>query len=106
MKTKDYLVDQYGNFRFTSKGLENQTKLLAKAGIDAGSIKTFEGYLQARQAAKPFFLEYLQEEIDKQLEGRPDTIEWQAIRSIAYGSTEDQDQMLEKVRRKQSLKTV
>lgn len=106
MQTKDYLVDNHGNFRFTRAGLANQEPLLAKVGIDTGSIKTYEEYLQARQAASPFFLEYLQEETDKQLEGKPDTVEWQAVRSIAYGSPEEQDQLLKKLKHKQALKTV
>ena len=51
MQTQDYIVDDQGNFRFTRVGLDNQTPLLAKAGIDAKAIKTYAEYIQARQAA-------------------------------------------------------
>lgn len=106
MQTKDYIVDDQGNFRFTKVGLDNQAPLLAKAGIDARCIKTYAEYIQARQAASPYFMEYLQEETAKVLEGKPDTLEWQAIRSLAFGSPEEQDQLLEKLRRKQLFKIV
>lgn len=106
MQTQDYIVDDQGNFRFTSVGLENQAPLLAKAGIDARAIKTYAEYIQARQAASPYFMEYLQEETEKRLKGKPDTLEWQAIRSIAFGTPEEQDQLLEKLKRKQSFKLV
>lgn len=106
MQTKDYIVDDQGNFRFTRVGLDSQAPLLAKAGIDANAIKTYAEYIQARQAARPFFMEYLQEETDQRLEGKPDTVEWQAIRSIAFGTPEEQERMLEKLKRKQSFKLV
>ena len=106
MQSKDYIVDNDGNFRFTKVGLDNQTSLLAKAGIDAKSIKTYEEYLQAREAASPYFVDYLQEETEKLLKGKPDTIEWKAIRSVAFGSPEEQDKMLEKLKRKQTFKIV
>ena len=54
MQSQDYIVDNDGNFRFTKVGLDNQASLLAKAGIDAKSIKTYEEYLQAREAASPY----------------------------------------------------
>ncbi len=106
MQSQDYIVDNDGNFRFTKVGLDNQTSLLAKAGIDAKSIKTYEEYLQARETASPYFVDYLQEETEKLLKGKPDTTEWQAIRSIAFGSPEEQDKMLEKLKRKQVFKVV
>lgn len=106
MQTQDYLVDDQGNFRFTRVGLDNQAPLLAKAGIDARNIKTFAEYIQAREAARPSFLEYLQEETDKRLDGKPDTLEWQAIRSIAFGDALEREQMLEKLKRRQRLNLV
>lgn len=106
MQTQDYIVDNQGNFRFTRVGLDNQAPLLAKAGIDAGSIKTYAEYIQARQAASPYFMEYLQEETEKRWKDKPDTLEWQAIRSIAFGSPEEQDRLLEKLKRKQNIKLV
>lgn len=106
MQSQDYIVDNDGNFRFTKVGLNNQTSLLAKAGIDAKSIKTYEEYLQARQAASPYFVKYLQEETDNLTNGKPDTIEWQAIRSIAFGSPDEQDRLLEMLKRKKSFKIV
>lgn len=106
MQTQDYIVDDQGNFRFTKVGLNNQEPLLAKAGIDAKSIKTYADYIQARQAASPYFMEYLQEETEHLLNGKPDTLEWQAIRSIAFGTHEEQKQLLEKLKRKQSFRTV
>ena len=106
MQSQDYIVDNDGNFRFTKVGLDNQASLLAKAGIDAKSIKTYEEYLQAREAASPYFVDYLQEEAEKLLKGKPNTIEWKAIRSIAFGSPEEQDKMLEKLKRKQTFKIV
>ena len=106
MQSQDYIVDNDGNFRFTKVGLDNQTLLLAKAGIDAESIKTYEEYLQVREAASPFFVEYLQEETERLLKGQPDTIEWQAIRSIAFGSADEQDRLLEKLKRKKSFKII
>ena len=106
MQSQDYIVDNDGNFRFTKVGLDNQASLLAKAGIDASSIKTYEEYLQAREAASPYFAEYLQEETERLLKGKPDTIEWQAIRSIAFGSPDEQDRLLEKLKRKQTFKIV
>ena len=104
MQTQDYLVDDQGNFRFTRVGLDNQAPLLAKAGIDARNIKTYAEYIQAREAARPYFLVYLQEETEKRLEGRPDTVEWQAIRSIAFGTREDQERLLGKMKTKLCLK--
>jgi len=106
MQSQDYIVDNDGNFRFTKVGLDNQASLLAKAGIDAKGIKTYEEYLQAREAASPYFVDHLQEETEKLLKGKPDTIEWKAIRSIAFGSPEEQDKMLEKLKRKQAFKIV
>lgn len=106
MKTKDYLVDNHGNFRFTKVGLESQAPLLAKAGIDAATIKTYVEYLRARKTASPYFMEYLQEETDKRLSDKPDTLEWQAIRSIAFGTQEEQQKLLEKLKRKKSLRIV
>jgi len=106
MQSQDYIVDNDGNFRFTKVGLDNQTSLLAKAGIDAKSIRTYEEYLQAREAASPFFVEHLQEETERLLKGQPDTIEWQAIRSIAFGSPDEQDKLLEKLKRKKSFKII
>lgn len=106
MQTQDYIVDEHGNFRFTRVGLESQAPLLAKAGIDARGIKTYAEYIQARQAASPYFLAYLQEETNQRLKDKPDTLEWQAIRSIAFGTPEEQDQLIEKLKRKQSFKLV
>ena len=106
MESQDYIVDDQGNFRFTKVGLESQTPLLAKAGINAGSIKTYKAYIQARKAASPYFMEYLQEETEARLEGKPDTLEWQAIRSIAFGTIEEQKELLEKLKRKNSFKLV
>lgn len=106
MQTKDYIVDEDGNFRFTEVGLESQTPLLAKAGIDACTIKTYAQYIQARKAASPYFIEYLQEETDKQLDGKPDTLGWQAIKSLAYSSVEEQEQLIEKLRKRKHLSVV
>lgn len=106
MQTNDYIVDGQGNFRFTAVGLDSQAPLLAKAGIDAKTIKTYSQYIHARQAASPYFMEYLQEETDKRLSGKPDTLEWQAIRSIAYGSQDEQQELLRKMKLKQSFKIV
>lgn len=106
MQTNDYIVDGQGNFRFTKVGIDSQAPLLAKAGIDATTIKTYSQYIHARQAASPFFMEYLQEETDKLLAGKPDTLEWQAIRSIAYGSQDEQHELLKKMKLKQSFKIV
>ena len=106
MQTKSYLVDQDGNFRFTVNGHKEQAPLLAKAGIDAHSIKTYEQYLLARKAARPFFTEYLQEETEKQLNGKPNTLEWRAIRSIVFGSPEEQQELLRKVKLKSTLKLI
>ena len=106
MQTQDYLIDDQGNFRFTRVGLDNQAPLLAKAGIDARNIKTYAEYIQARKAASPYFLAYLQEETEKRLDGKPDTLEWQAIRSIAFGTGKQQAQLLGKLKRKQSIKLV
>ena len=106
MQTQNYILDDQGNFRFTKTGLENEAPLLAKAGINAQSIKTYREYLQARQAASPYFMEFLQEETDKRLIGKPDSLEWQAIQSIAYGSSEEQTKLLAKLKRKQSLKII
>lgn len=106
MQTQDYLVDDQGNFRFTRVGLDNQAPLLAKAGIDARNIKTYAEYIKAREAARPYFLMYLQEETEKRLEGRPDTVEWQAIRSIAFGDNLEREQILDRLKRKQKLNLV
>jgi len=51
MQTNHYIVDDEGNFRFTSVGLEEEGPLLVKAGIDPTSIKTYEAYIQARKTA-------------------------------------------------------
>jgi len=106
MQSQDYIVDNDGHFRFTKVGLDNQSSLLAKAGIDASSIRTYEEYLQAREAASPFFVAYLQEETEKLLKGKPDSVEWQAIRSIAFGSADEQDRLLEKLKRKKLFKII
>ena len=106
METQDYIVDSDGNFRFTKPGLKSQAPLLAKAGIDAASIKTYPEYIQARQAASPYFLEYFREEADLELRDKPNTVEWNAIRSIAFGTAEEQIKMLEKLRQKNSIKIV
>lgn len=106
MQSQDYIVDADGNFRFTRSGLDSQGPLLAKAGISPGNIKSYADYLQARKAASPYFMEYLQEETDKQLTGKPNTLEWQAIRSIAYGSKEEQENLMEKLKKKKSFKIV
>lgn len=106
MQTNHYIVDDAGNFRFTSVGLEEQGPLLAKAGIDPKSIKSYEEYLQSRKAAGPYFLEYLREQTDRMLEGQPNTTEWQAVRSIAFGSDEEQKALIEKMKRKQSFMIV
>lgn len=106
MNSQDFIVDEKGTFRFTQIGLENQTLLLAKAGIDARTIKTFDDYLDARRLAAPYFIEYLQEEIDKRLAGKPDTLELRAIRSVVFGSPEEQAMLLERLKRKLSLKIV
>jgi hypothetical protein len=106
MEVKSYIVDDQGNFRFTKAGFEDQARLLAKAGIDARSIKTYAEYIKARQAARPYFWEYLQEETEKRLKGKPNTLEWQVIRSIAFGTPEEQNLLLEKLKRKKKLKLV
>ena len=99
MQTNHYIVDDEGNFRFTSVGLEEEGPLLARAGIDPTSIKTYEAYIQARKTAGPYFMDYLRDETDRMLEGKPDTVEWQAIRSIAFGSDEEQKALIEKMKR-------
>lgn len=104
MQTQDYIVDNDGNFRFTRTGLESQAPLLAKAGIDAQRIKTYSEYIQARQAASPYFLEYFREQAEEVLKDKPDTTEWNAIRSIAFGTAEEQLKMLNKLKVKNSLK--
>ncbi len=106
MQTQNYVVDSNGNFRFTKTGLKSQAPLLAKAGIDAQGIKTYDHYVQARQAASPYFLEYLKEEADKMLKGKPQSTEWLAIRSIAYGTAEDQIKWLNKLKLKKSFTIV
>ena len=106
MQKNDYIVDGQGNFRFTKVGIESQAPLLVKAGIDATAIKTYTQYIQARQAASPYFLEYLREETDKMLTGKPDTLEWQAIRSIAFGNQDEQQALLKKIKLKQSFRLV
>jgi hypothetical protein len=106
MQTNDFIVDEQGNFRFTKIGLANQSGLLAKANIRPGDIKTYKQYIQAREACSPYFLENLREEFGQQLEGKPDTLEWQAIRSIVFGSSEERDALIAKVKRKQSFKIV
>ena len=106
MQTNHYIVDDEGNFRFTSVGLEEEGPLLVKAGIDPTSIKTYEAYIQARKTAGPYFMDYLRDETDRMLKGKPDTVEWQAIRSIAFGSDEEQKALIEKMKRKRSFKTV
>jgi len=106
MQTQDYIVDEQGNFRFTSTGLDSLAPLLAKAGIDAKHIKTYAEYIQARKAASPYFMEYLQEETEKRLKGKPDTLGSRAVRSIVFGSPEEQDELLEKLKRRRKFKTV
>jgi hypothetical protein len=106
MQSQDYIVDEDGNFRFTMTGLESQAPLLAKAGIDAHKIRTYSEYIQARQAASPYFMEYFREEADDVLRDKPNTLEWNAIRSIAYGSADEQDKMLSKLKLKKSMKIV
>lgn len=106
METQDYIVDNDGNFRFTMPGLRSQAPLLAKAGINALEIKTYPEYIQARQAASPYFLEYFREEAEVELRDKPNTLEWNAIRSIAFGTAEEQLKMLGKLRLKQTLKIV
>lgn len=106
MRTQDYLVDDQGNFRFTRVGLDNQAPLLAMAGFDAKNIKTYADYIQARQAASPYFMEYLQEETEKRLAGKPNTVEWRAIRSIVLGTRKEQESLLGKLRNKQKLSSV
>lgn len=106
MQTDHYLVDDEGNFRFTSRGLAEEGPLLAKAGINPDSIKTYKNYIEAREAAGPHFLEYLQEETDRMLDGKPETVEWRAIRSIAFGSDKEQKALIEKLKRKKSFRIV
>ena len=106
MQTKDYLVDTNGHFRFTQQGLKNQAPLLAKAGINANSIKTYSEYLKARQSASPYFLLHLQEATEEILKEKPNSLEWQAIRSIAFGSAIEQNKFLEKLKQKKTLKVI
>ena len=106
MQSNDYIVDNNGNFRFTKMGLESQEPLLAKAGIEAKSIKTYTQYIKAREAASPYFLEYLREESDKHLKDKPDTLEWQALRSIICGSEDETSLLLEKMRKKKTIFSV
>jgi len=106
MQTKDYIIDTLGCFRFTNHGLKNQAPLLAKAGIDAKCIRTYDEYLQARKSARPYFSTFLQEATEQLLKEKPNTLEWQAIRSIAFGSSAEQDKLLEKLKRKQLFKII
>jgi len=106
MQTKDYIVDTQGCFRFTKRGLKNQVPLFAKADIDAKCIRTYDEYLQARQSTRPYFSAFLQEATEQLLKEKPNTLEWQAIRSIAFGSSEEQNKLLEKLKQKQFLKII
>ena len=99
----NYIVDHDGNFRFTKNGLKEVAPLLAKAGINTHSIKTYEQYIKARKAASPYFLEYLQEQTNEKLADKPDTLEWNAIRAIVFETPEEADALLAKVKKKKQI---
>lgn len=105
-QSREYIVDNDGNFRFTKNGLKEQAPLLAKAGIDARTIKTYSQYLQARKKASPYFMEYLQECLELRLGDAPNTLEVQALRSLVYGTKEDQEKMIQKMKKRKLFKIV
>ena len=106
MQTFDYIFDEQGNFRFTRTGLENQSALFTMAGIDANAIKTYDDYLNARRAASPFFLEYLEWDTEERLKNTPDSLEKQAILSIVFGTEAEQDRPIKKLATKSKLTTL
>lgn len=55
-----YLVDRNGNLRFTPNGIAELQDYFAMAGIHIKEIRTYQGYLNARRAASPYFLEWLE----------------------------------------------
>ena len=56
-----YLADSRGRLRFTKSGKETLRPYFSLAGIDIERITTEAEYFQARQAASPYFMDWLKQ---------------------------------------------
>ncbi len=80
-----FTVDGEGNLTFTELGISEYRSYFGKAGIDIRNIKTLEDYYRARNAASPFFEEFLTSRIRKS----PKTLENRLLIAIAEGNDEE-----------------
>lgn len=97
-----YLEDESGNIRFTHKGINELSPYFEKAGIDIQSIRTVEQYQQAREAASPYFEEWLEDRTSEW----PVTDEYELLRTAVLGNSEAVEKALHRFSVKQTLKVI
>lgn len=82
----DYFsVDDEGNLTFTELGISEYRSYFGKAGIDIRNVKTLQDYYKARNAASPYFEEFLTSRLKK----GPRTLESRLLIAIAEGNDEE-----------------
>ncbi|MBK8187453.1 MAG: hypothetical protein IPK77_09575 [Cellvibrio sp.] len=64
-ENESYTIDAEGNLHFTMQGYKELKPLFAKAGININAVKNYYDYLIARERARPYFIEWLCEQIDE-----------------------------------------
>ena len=76
-----FLSDHTGNLRFTSKGASELRPYFAMAGIDINNINTMDDYYQARKAASPYFMEWM----NLRAKNWPDNDQFQLLKNALTG---------------------
>ena len=80
-----FLSDNAGNLRFTDKGLSELRPYFAMAGVDINKISTVDAYYQARRAASPYFLEWM----NLRAKNWPDSEQFQLLKNALTGQIND-----------------
>jgi len=96
------LVGTDGRIVFTEEGRRELAPYFARVGIDLTNIKTRKQYIKARRAASPFFLEHLR----ARFAGKPQTLEYNALRAIINGDNENFDRLFHRITVRNRLHTV
>lgn len=97
-----FLQDELGNIRFTSKGINELTSYFAQAGIDIRCINTVDEYYLAREAAAPYFENWLEEKASEW----PDTDQYRLLRTAVFDNSEALDKELHRFSVKQTLTVI
>lgn len=80
-----FSIDNEGRLTLTALGISEYRSHFGKAGIDIREIKTLDGYYRARNAASPYFEEFL---VSK-FKDKEKTLERRLLIAVAEGDDDE-----------------